>query len=56
MTKQIAAGEYGSIIEIEFDDDSELADSINFMSSEIERNISIKMISSPLFRTSGERR
>jgi two-component system OmpR family sensor kinase len=42
-TKQIAAGEYGSKIEKKFDDEiGELADSINFMSGEIERSITIK--------------
>jgi signal transduction histidine kinase len=42
-TKQIAAGEYGSKIENNFNDEiGELADSINFMSSEIERSITIK--------------
>ncbi|MBR5519318.1 MAG: HAMP domain-containing histidine kinase [Clostridia bacterium] len=42
-TKRIAAGEYGITIEKPFNDEiGELADSINFMSSETERSIMIK--------------
>ena len=42
-TKRIAAGEYGIAIEKKFDDEiGELADSINFMSSETQRSIMIK--------------
>ena len=42
-TKQIAAGDYGITIEKKFKDEiGELADSINFMSSEIDRSITIK--------------
>ena len=42
-TKRIAAGEYGITIEKKFNDEiGELADSINFMSSETQRSIMIK--------------
>ncbi|MBE6953905.1 MAG: HAMP domain-containing histidine kinase [Ruminococcaceae bacterium] len=42
-TKRIAAGEYGITIEKTFNDEiGELADSINFMSSETQRSIMIK--------------
>ncbi len=43
ITKQIAAGEYGGTIEKKFDDEiGELADSINFMSSEIGKSEMLK--------------